>query len=443
MTPSDPALDRLIARYWDGTLTPSEWATLNTRLEGDAHARRWFRDVCAQAAVAGEAPASVPVEESVPVGAAAGPPEPARSRRLSRRAALGFGLGAAAGLAVGGVVARSWVVTAQPPPPERVWARLTWTRGEVVAASGGRAEPLATGAVVPPGSEVSTVGPTSSAVLELADGSTLCLSADTTVAVAAGGRVVLEQGGATADLRAPVNGRPVAVGTPLVELVTGDGADVDLSTGGRATELTVQRGQVAVSDHAGGVVSAVRDGELLTVGANGGRSVRPTPVVPDKFALDIADRLPEGWRVGAREVTPAGPVVVPELWYDPYHSAYLYQIRSHHQWARGLVRLFPDSVVSVTYRADRPAGGQVVLVVRRPRSSFKDSGCLEWNGRFEGCRPGEWRTLTVRAADMLNNREAPAFAPPWVAFLVILNTYSEDIGLRVADLRVTRPGGSA
>jgi hypothetical protein len=298
--------------------------------------------------------------------------------------------------------------------------------------------------VISPGSGVSTVGPTSSAVLELADGSTLCLSADTTVAVAAGGRVVLEQGGATADLRAPENGRPPAeVGTPLVGLITAGEADVDLSTGGRATELTVQRGQVAVSDHSGGTVSAVRDGQSLTVGANGGHTVRPTPVVPDKFTLDFRERLPEGWRVGTREVTSVGPAVAPELWYDSHHSAHLYQIRSHNQWTRGLVRLFPDSVVSVRYRADRPADGQVVLVVRRPRSSFKDSGCVTWDGRFDGCKPGEWRTLSVRAADMLDDSEAPKFAPPWVAFLLIFNTYTEDVGLRVADFRVTRPGGSA
>jgi hypothetical protein len=44
---------------------------------------------------------------------------------------------------------------------------------------------------------------------------------------------------------------------------------------------------------------------------------------------------------------------------------------------------------------------------------------------------------------MLDDSEAPKFAPPWVAFLLIFNTYTEDVGLRVADFRVTRPGGSA
>jgi hypothetical protein len=44
---------------------------------------------------------------------------------------------------------------------------------------------------------------------------------------------------------------------------------------------------------------------------------------------------------------------------------------------------------------------------------------------------------------MLNNKEAPTFSAPWVGFLLIFNTYAEDIGLRVADFRVSRPGGPA
>lgn len=444
MNTRDPSLDRLFARYWDDSLSTAEFETLNARLEADPIARRWFREMCTHSVAAGEVPLPADLTAVSPTELPSLPePEPS-PRRLSRRAAIGFGLGTAAGVTLGGVLARTWMSTPTALTPERTWARLTWTRGEVVATAGGPSGQLVAGMVIPPGSGVSTVGPTSSAVLELADGSTLCLSADSSVAVAAGGRVVLEQGGATADLRSPMNGRPPAeVGTPLVELITGGEADVDLSTGGRATELTVQRGQVGVCDHAERIVTSVRDGELLTVAANGGRTVRPAPVVPDKFALDIRERLPEGWRVGTREVGPTGAVVAAERWYDPIYRDHLYQIRSHNQWTRGLVRLFPNSVVSVTYHVERPADGQVVMVVRRPRVSFKDSGCVTWDGRFEGCKPGEWRTLIVPVADMLGGDSPPPFAPPWVGFMLIFNTYTEDVGLRVADFRVTRPGGSA
>jgi hypothetical protein len=37
------------------------------------------------------------------------------------------------------------------------------------------------------------------------------------------------------------------------------------------------------------------------------------------------------------------------------------------------------------------------------------------------------------------NKHAPKFDAPWVAFLVIFNTYTADLGLRVAEFGVTRP----
>lgn len=232
----------------------------------------------------------------------------------------------------------------------------------------------------------------------------------------------------------------MAVATPLVGLTTTGGADIDLSSG-HQTEVTVQRGRVAACDP-NGVHTELRNGELLTVGGEERPTVRPAPILPDNFVLDIRERLPEGWRVGTREDSTDGPLIAPELWFDPYHSAQMYQIRSHQSWVRGLVRLFPDSLVTARYRADRTGDGQVVLVVRRPKSTFKDSGCLVWESQFLATAPGDWRTLSVRAGDLLENKEGPRFAPPWVAFLLIFNTYTEDLGLRVADFRVSRPGSA-
>jgi len=439
MTPRDSALDRLFARYWDGTLSRDEQASLDARLESDPESRQWFREYCLQAVVAGEV--GVPAETAAATSPDAAAPTGGRGRdRISRRTLLGFGLGTAAGIGAGAILHALWNQQS-PLALQPTGARITWTRGQVFRA-GTNGVPLLAGALVPPGGGVSTVGPTSSAVIQLSDGSTLCLSADTVVMVADGGeRLVVHKGGATADLRPSGGENPVVVGTPQLGLSTTAGADIDLSSGGRETEVMVQRGRVMAADRTG-AVTAVRDGELLTVDGRGGPSVRPTPILPDNYVLDFADRLPEGWRVGRREATLTGPVIVPELWFDPYHHADLYQVRSHNQWTRGLVRLFPDSVVSVRYRADRSADGQVVLVARRPRSAFKDCGCLEWNGRYMASPPDEWRTLTVRVADMLDNKETPPFAPPWVAFLLIFNTYTEDIGLRVADFRVTRPGST-
>ena len=382
-----------------------------------------------QAVVAGEAGVSVDTR-----------PATAKPPGVSRRTAIGFGLGATAGLGAGVLVTALWNQR-ESPSHALSGAKVTWTRGQVFR-SGPNGEAVEAGAVVPSGGGLCTVGPTSSAVLVLVDGSTLCLSADTTVSVDdAGGRIVVNQGGATADLRPTAADRPpVEVGTALVALTTTGGADVDLSNGGRETEVTVQRGRVMAERD--GVTTHLRNGELLTVAVDDKPAVRPTPILPDNYVLDFSERLPEGWKVGTREETPHGPELVPTPWYDPYHSARMHQIRSHQSWVRGLVRLFPDSVVSFRYRADRTGDGQVVLVSRRPKSTFKDCGCLVWEGLFLATPAGEWQTVRVRAADLLENKEGPRFAPPWVCFLLIFHSYTEDLGLRVADFRVTRPGSA-
>jgi hypothetical protein len=69
---------------------------------------------------------------------------------------------------------------------------------------------------------------------------------------------------------------------------------------------------------------------------------------------------------------------------------------------------------------------------------------MEWYGMFgRGARPGEWQWLEVEARGMLDNMGAPTVDAPWVGFLLIINTYTADLGLRVAEYRVTRPGGRA
>ena len=67
---------------------------------------------------------------------------------------------------------------------------------------------------------------------------------------------------------------------------------------------------------------------------------------------------------------------------------------------------------------------------------------LEYNGGFHATVAGEWRWLEMRADKMLEppNTEAPMFGAPWIGFLVIFNTYEADLGLEVAEFRVTRPG---
>jgi ferric-dicitrate binding protein FerR (iron transport regulator) len=444
--PSDHRLDELFVRYWDNALTGAEAAELEQRLAADPLAREWFQLLCLQAVVTAELPAvTAPPAPRGRAGAAGrigspSPAEPARPpRRWSRRRVLGYLGGGLAACVVAGVLGRRYR-SAPPAAP----VRLRATHGAVtLQTASGQTVPLTD--FVPPGGTVSTHGPNSSAVLSYADGTGVAFNGDSVVTVAGHGRrLVLHQGTATADVP------PQPAGADLLTLATTEATLTGLSgvlmTLGRllrATEVGVHHGLVTVATPTGEPLEVVRGGELLTIRAGGDRCKQQLPATPDQFAWDLTRPLPDDWHVGYRELTPDGPVVRPEFWFDPYHQAEMSQIRSDKQWSRGFFRLFPESVLRVRYWVDRPGPSQVVICVRTGRRADPATGVVECNGAFAQARPREWQWLEVKAQDMLDNIHTPRFAAPWVGFLVIFNTYQTDLGLRVADFRVTRPGGPA
>jgi hypothetical protein len=60
---------------------------------------------------------------------------------------------------------------------------------------------------------------------------------------------------------------------------------------------------------------------------------------------------------------------------------------------------------------------------------------------FEPAADGGWRTVELNAADWVVQQDPPDCPRPWVAFLVVFNTYEQDLGLRVAEFTVSH--GSA
>lgn len=435
LPPPDPALDRLFLRYWENALTADELGQLNARLDADPAARDGFRWFCTQAVSAREWAAVHPPGPLPP----AVEPAKAKTRWLTRRRALaGLGGGIAAG--VGGVLLGRRVFD----PPADTPVKVAAVTGQAVNIS--RAgEAFAVGSTVPTGETVAALGTTSSVVLTRPDGSAVTLSAGSAVTVAdRGNRLVVYRGGVSADL--PPAGSaapPLTLGTANAAVSSAGGASLGMAADETGTEVRVQYGQARVADKGGEALADLRGGELVTVHAAGGLTRGLIPDMPERFALTLADGSPVRWAVGSVEGTPDGLALAPQFWYDPYHKASLYEVRTHSYWTRGLVRLWPDSVVRVRYHADATGPGQVCLVVRQMRGDRPGrpaSGVLEWNGEFAACDEYQWRTIEVRAADMLGCQEAPAFAAPWIAFLLIFNTYAADLGLRVSDLRVSRPG---
>jgi ferric-dicitrate binding protein FerR (iron transport regulator) len=422
--PNIRRLEDLFPRYWDSALTSPELAEFERILTSDPEARQSFLMLSMQVVA--------PVELSAI--ATHLPPTPApvgwSRRRLLRYAGGGLAL------SLGGLAgALGWRLFRDP---EASPVRLESVRGLIRLDSG----EASAGMRLPHGTVLRSVGPSSSAVLSLPGGTTVSITGDSSLGVEEGGRrLKLHEGTAAADVRPPAGGNPLVLATSAATIVSPGGAAVTLGSDASVTEVGVQTGQVRVSDRAGAVVGDVREGEILTVRAGGNcskQSLRPTPT---SFRWNLHRPLPAGWGVGHLEATDAGPAVAPEFWYDPYHSAVLSQIRSNNRWTRGFVTLHPDSLIRVRYKVDRPGRGQLVVCVRTPRPDRPASGVVEVNDAFVNSRPGEWQWLEARPRDMLDVKEAPAFGPPWVGFLIIFNTYEVDLGLRVADLRVSRNGG--
>ena len=420
----DPRLTDLFVRYWDNALTPAEHDELATRLAGDPAARAEFQSLSVQVVTAAE------------VGALA-PPAPT-SHRLSRRTVLRLAGGGIAAGVVGTIFTRQYWF-GEPDVP----VHLSGLVGDVTIKASGREEAVATAGPVPPDAVLSTVGPCSSAVLRFADGSQVSLGGDAVASLGDRGRkLYLRRGTVTASLPIPAPGTDLlTVGTTEATCSRLGGAVLTLSRTVQATEVGVQSGRAAVSNAAGDPLEVVHPGEFLTVQADGRHRKRPVEPVSETCDWDLTRPLPDGWAVGHRDVPDGGPpAIVPVKWFDPYHSAEMYQIRSDHRWSQGFARLHAGSRFRVRYWVDRPGRGQLVAIVRRDDLASSDTGVIELNDAFTRARPGEWQWLDVKAGAMLDNKHAPKFRDPWVSFLIIFNTYKEDLGLRIAAFQVIPPG---
>lgn len=256
---------------------------------------------------------------------------------------------------------------------------------------------------------------------------------------------MLSRGVATADIRRQPEGEGSAapsLGTAQVLLPALSGTLLTLGRMAKATDVEVYAGQVSAAAPSGEQLAVVRAGELLTVEAGGDLRKRKISTTPDTFSLDLTRPLPEGWDVGFRRETPGGWVLRMEHWPDPYYNGTrMYQARSDQPWTRGMFRLAPDSRVRVKYRAAASGPGQVCFCVRTEQSRCSETGMLEYNGGFEATAPGAWRWIDVPAESLLAlpNTHAPKFGAPWVGFSMIFNTFETDLGLEVAEFRVTPP----
>lgn len=429
-------LEELFAAYWEGTLSAAETAELGRLLAADPRTRAAFETYCLTTVIAADLP---PVAEASPAAT------PARRSGWSRRRAIGL-LGGTLAAGLGAVGLSRWLWPVPPQAGQRDMSLLLRHVRGTVTLTDGDGRPLPPDGPIPPGATVATSGPAAAAVLLFPNGTNLALAGEAQLVLGADGhRVDLRRGVMAADIRTPFVGLPDLTLATAEAVLTGlRDALITIDRGPEVTEVGVQSGRVSVAAPTGRRLDEVREGEMLTVSAVGHRK-QPIPETPADYSWDLTRPLPPGWAVGSRVRVAGDWVVKAEEYADPYHNGTrMYQIRSNHTWARGFFRVTPDSTVRVRYRVKSRQRGQVCFCVRTgdPRSS--DTGMLEWGGHFLPPAPGDaWRTLAIPVADMVGppNRHDPKFDPPWVGFLVIFNTFTEDVDLVVSEFGLSGPAG--
>jgi hypothetical protein len=437
ITSSTNELDRLISAYWDGTLSDSDQSTLEAQLATDVSARQWFIQWSQNATQAAE---STEITAAVPPT-----PIPVRQRtgfQIDRRKLLvGFGAGTAFGLAAGSIFAKWWANNPAALAVSSVPVHLLWSQGNVVLRDA-EGVTLATNEPLPIGGTVETIGAQSNAMIGFGRGSTICLSAETRLARSERGEVLtLEHGGIAADLYPSNNvDESLTVASSQLNILVSGRAEVSLSQSSGSTDLAVQEGLAMVVTGDQPQPISIAPGELVSVSSTQETTIQPVPLIPDRLRMDFAQPLPQGWAVGESLNRHGRGCVTTQHWLDPYHKTKLHQIRSHHAYTRGMVRIFPDSLIEVDYHAEVTGKLGIVICVRSIPSTRRTSGNLEWSGNVLDSRDRSWKTLKLRGDEFLSHKQPPNVGPPWVAFLLIFNTAEVDLGFHVAQVRVSRPG---
>jgi hypothetical protein len=413
-------IEELFPRYWDQTLNEGNWQELELLLDVYPEARATFQTLSLQAAAVAEL--AVP---TLPVP------------HWSRRRVLTY---AGASLAASIAAGVSFLRSRNTPPSDAIELVSIVGNVEPLHRPGSR---LQVGSSVEAGITLRTLGDRSSAVLKFGQRGLLTLTGNTSIQITSANSLRLDEGTIAGEFSAAPPGQAaMLLGTLAAVLTIRDATNVVVNRHIGITDIGVQSGHMEVVSTCTTISKDVQTGERITVQDDGKQTVEKLRASPNSYAWNLQEPLPKGWAVGTRESFAGRSCVQTVAWPDPFHNKrMMYEIRSHQDWIRGFFQVYPESQIQLTYWVDEvPNAMQLVIVSRTSRSSRPECGCLDLQRVFVDSPTKQWVTITARADEMLDSDCPVTFGPPWIGFSVILNTYEQDCGLRVADFRVSRPG---
>ena len=261
-------------------------------------------------------------------------------------------------------------------------------------------------------------------------------------------KVFLHQGLLSADVSTQSAHAPLIISTPQADAKV-LGTRLSLRADTNSTELGVFTGHVQMTRHFDGEVVDVKAGQQTVATAQGKLVVVPISPTADTWEEDFEAGLPDHWRCGqwithGLPEASAGGVLANALFFgkprpDNYHC-----ITTYKDWTRGLFRTHADSVLHVTYKLLDPGWFQIMICMRSDQEKQFHVGNYEahdstwWNVPAQ-----QWHTIHIplhlfaKSTDLDQTGElSPRIGD--VAYMLFFNSLTQDIGLAVDRVWVTR-----
>jgi hypothetical protein len=268
-------------------------------------------------------------------------------------------------------------------------------------------------------------------------------------------QIFLERGHLSADVQQQIEGRPLIISTPEADAeVLGTRLSISAESG--ETRLGVFTGRVQMRRHSDGRAIRVETGQQAVASRHTELVASPMSATPDTWSEDFEAGLPAQWRCGqwVTEGLPpgsAGGVLAEARFFGKPREDNYHCVTTYKDWTGGLFRIHEETVLHVTYKLERPGWFHIMMGVRSDREKQFHVGNYETqDGSLWKIPAGQWRTVqmplqifTKASNDGKPMEGAVPPAPGDVVYMLFFNSLTQDLGLVVDRIWVTRGEESA
>ena len=307
-------------------------------------------------------------------------------------------------------------------------------------------------------SSIHVVGLTGLALLRFNDGTEISLAGETRLECRKDNEqiiIMMHQGNISADVSPQKPGHPLVIHTDNTEISV-LGTRLALSVDGDNSQLGVQHGRVRLKRLADGKTIEVIGGEYAVVSQRGLLESRSWPETTERWSEDFEDGLPCGWRFGQwlkeQDGTRSrGVVRAARRFALNGEDTEMHRITLPKQWMQGLWRIEEDSVLSFTYKMEKPGWFEIMMGMRSDDLNPEHVGnSVLHSSYWDQGLPNQWRTVSVPFSAFKKNirgvpyPELPLVAPRVgdVVYILWFSTGVFDRGLTIDRIWVERESKS-